>query len=114
MKPSLLSTLAIATFILEAGMLTYSCFAVTALRIRVSMSAIGSVMFKACVSSFSRAHPLQVLSGRTAAYSPALPTRLLNSRQLSAQRHLPEIDPAQAEIPDVCSRPPTHLAAVLR
>src|SRR5437762_9145148 len=114
MKPSLRSTSAIESFIFDAGMFTYSCFAVTALRIRVSMSAIGSVMFKACVSSFSRAHPLQVLSGRTAIRDPALPARLLHSGQLSAKRHLPVADPAQREITDVRPRPSAQLAAVLR
>src|SRR5438128_7123467 len=114
MKPSLRSTSAIESFIFDAGMFTYSCFAVTALRIRVSMSAIGSVMFKACVSSFSRAHPMQVLSGRTANCDPALPTRLLHARQLSAQGHLPEADPAQSEITDIRSRPTAELATVLR
>src|SRR5438105_6195591 len=113
MKPSLRSTSAIESFIFDAGMFTYSCFAVTALRIRVSMSAIGSVMFKACVSSFSRAHPLQVLSGRTAICDPALPARLLHSGQLSLKRHPPEADPAQREIADVGARPPAHFAAVL-
>src|SRR6266487_812282 len=114
MKPSLRSTSAIETFIFDAGMFTYSCFAVTALRMRVSMSAIGSVMFKGCVSLFSRAHPLQVLSGMTAICDPALPTRFLHSGQLSTKRHLPEADPAQREIADVRSRPSAYLAPVLR
>src|SRR5438270_5601917 len=44
----------------------------------------------------------------------ALPARFLHSRQLSAQRHLTEADPAQREITDVRPRPPAQLAAVLR
>ena len=44
MKPSSLRTLAIATLILDDGISTLSCFADTPLRIRVSMSAIGSVI----------------------------------------------------------------------
>src|SRR5574338_1245521 len=114
MNPSLRRTSAIATFIFEAGMLTYSCFAVTALRIRVSMSAIGSVMFKAFASSFSRALPGWELRDGAARGAPALPARLLDARQLPLQGELTEADPAQREVPDVRARPAAELAAVLR
>ena len=44
MKPSSLRTFAIASLIFEDGISTLSCFADTALRIRVSISAMGSVI----------------------------------------------------------------------
>src|SRR6185437_903929 len=114
MNPSLLSTSAIASFIFEAGMLTYSCFAVTALRIRVSISAIGSVMFKASASSFSRALAVRRTSGWGRRNDPpGLPTRLLHARQLSLKREPAEADPAQREVTDVRARPAAELAAVL-
>src|SRR5579883_2998066 len=45
MYPSSFNTRAIASFIFEAGIETRVCRAATALRIRVSISAMGSVMF---------------------------------------------------------------------
>ena len=44
MKPSFNKISAIAVFILEAGISTVSCFAIFALRILVSISAIGSLI----------------------------------------------------------------------
>src|SRR5699024_1990702 len=68
--PSFTRMSAIATFILEAGTSTVSCFAVFALRILVSISAIGSlivifnfllmewfILFPDCGYPFSRSSP---------------------------------------------------------
>src|SRR5688500_8800582 len=91
MKPSSLSTLAIATLILEDGMRTVSCLAETPLRIRVSMSAMGSdiVMF-----------------------APSLPAGLRHAGDLSLQRELTEANAAHREHADVATRPAAQPAAV--
>src|SRR3972149_3619971 len=91
MKPSSFSTLAMATLILEEGMTTRSCRAETALRIRVSMSAMGSV---------------------TATTTPPLPTRLRYAGDLPLQRQVAEADATQREGAHVAARPAAQLAAV--
>src|SRR3970040_1225664 len=91
MKPSSLSTFAIATFIFEAGIETLSCLEDTPLRMRVTMSAIGSVTFNAA--------------------PPPLPARLGHARYLPLERHVPEADAAHAEHTDVAARPAAESAA---
>src|ERR671918_614983 len=83
---------AISTFIVESGMSTRRCFDPQALRIRVSMSAIGSVM-------------LMVVS-----LSPA---RLGDARDQPVQRQLAEADTADAELPNECARPAAALTAIV-
>src|SRR5688572_17286389 len=83
---------AISTFIVESGMSTRRCFDPQALRMRVNMSAIGSVM-------------LMVVS-----LSPA---RLRDARDQPVQRQLTEADAADAELPNECARPAAALAAVV-
>src|SRR6478672_4794930 len=90
MKPSSLRTFAIATLIFEDGMSTLSCFAETALRIRVSISAMGSV--------------IDTIS--------LLPARLRDAGDLTLERQLAEANAAQREVADVASRPAAQLAAV--
>src|SRR5690348_1734730 len=79
------------TFILEDGISTWVWRACRPLRIRVSMSAIGSLMF--------------ILS--------PLPAGLHHARQLAARRALAEADAAQAELPDERPRAPAQEAAVV-
>src|SRR6266480_6992874 len=62
----------------EPGIITVSCMATLALRIRVSMSAIGSTMVIVAV----------LLS----------PARLGHARDLAVVHHLPKTDPAQPEL----------------
>jgi hypothetical protein len=77
----------------EAGTSTFGWRAPKALRIRVSMSAIGSD-----VTFFS---------------SPfRLPTGFYDSGDLASQSELAETDPAEMEFPDVSSRAATSKAAV--
>src|SRR5881275_369526 len=61
------------------------------LRIRVSMSEIGSVM--------------------TPTYKPPLPARLDHARNLAPVRQLPQTDPAQTELPKHRPRSPAAQAA---
>jgi len=51
MKPSSVRIRAISRFTLDEGSVTSRCRAALALRMRVSMSAIGSVLFISCSSS---------------------------------------------------------------
>src|SRR5688500_9058243 len=91
MKPSSLRTLAIAILILEVGIDTESCFAVTALLSRVSMSAIGSVISR----------------------TSELPARLRDAWDLALERQLAEADPAHREHTHEAARPAAEPAAVL-
>src|SRR3954471_10509043 len=68
-----------ASFSLEDGMRTVSCIATLALRMRVSMSAIGSVIV-------------------IAASPPASPTGLRHAGQLAGVRQLAHADAAQPEV----------------
>src|SRR5688572_9262896 len=85
---------AISTFSLDEGMSTLGSLARTPLRIRVIMSATGSVMFIAS--------------------SPALlPARLDHAGNLPGQRQLAEADAAHLELPQIAARPPAAAAAVV-
>src|ERR1051326_1210712 len=63
-----------------------------ALRMRVSMSAMGSLMVMACSS----------------------PARLGDARDLTGQRQLAEANAAQGEAPNECARAATEPAAAVR
>src|SRR5215467_4389976 len=88
MYPSSLRRRAISTFILQLGMVACSCSALLALRMRVSMSAIGSV------STVS-----------------LLPARLRHARDRALVRELPEADPAEAELAEDRARAAAPVAA---
>src|SRR6185437_16516996 len=74
-------------------MSTNSWCAVDALRIRVSMSATGSVIYM-----------LLLLND--------LPTRLHNAWQLPSKRHLPKANPTQSELSDEGPWAPTNVTAI--
>src|SRR5438094_5715142 len=86
---------AMSALMRDAGMSTRVCFAVTALRIRVSMSAIGSVI----------SEPLNLVIDQ-------LPTALRHSRNVSLKRELAEAESAQRELAHVGARPAAQAAAV--
>src|SRR5574342_612010 len=96
MKPSSFNSSAIRTFSFDAGMSTFSCSARLPLRIRVNMSAIGSVTV-AIRHSLSR--------------PAASPGGLHDARNLAPQRQPAEAEPAELELPDVAPRPPAQPAA---
>src|SRR5207248_7451112 len=80
-----------ASFSFEEGMRTVSCIATFPLRMRVSMSAMGSVI---------------VIEAR----SPS-PAGLGDARHLAAVHHLPKTDPTQPELAIDRARPATPPAA---
>src|SRR5688500_6746400 len=82
MYPSSLRTRAISSFMREVGISAVSCIALLALRIRVSMSAIGSV-------SISR----------------SLPTALRHAGDGALMRQRAQADPAEAELLEDGARP---------
>src|SRR5438045_6808424 len=84
--------LTISSFSLDPGVSTCAWPARDALRIRVSRSAIGSVI---------------------ALIRSPLPTTLRDPGDEAPERHLPETDPAQAELPEVPARAPADVAAVV-
>src|SRR5579875_3049218 len=88
MYPSSLSMRAISTFIFELGIVTRSCSALLALRMRVSMSAIGSV------STVS-----------------LLPARLRHAGDRALVRELAQADAAQAELAEDRARTAAPVAA---
>src|SRR5262245_52292095 len=78
-----------ATFCFEEGMTTWSCMATLALRIRVSMSAMGSVIVIVALLS---------------------PARLGDAGDLPGVGHVAQADPAQAEGAVDAARPATPAA----
>src|SRR4051794_34700266 len=82
-----------ASFNLEEGMRTSSWNATLALRSRVSMSAIGSVIVTV---------------------RPPLPTGLGHARHLAGVHHLAQADAAQPELAEHGAGPPAALAAGVR
>src|SRR4051794_29162499 len=89
MKPSSLRILAMASLVREAGTMTSSWRARLALRMRVSMSAMGSEMFI------------------------CLPARLGHARQLAHEGVLAEADAAQRETAHEPARTAADHAAVV-
>src|SRR4051812_47642232 len=79
-----------ASFTFELGMRTSSCIATLALRIRVSMSAIGSVMVMR---------------------RPPSPAGLVDAGDLAGVNHVPKTDAAQLELAVHRVRAATALAA---
>src|SRR5436190_13223834 len=78
------------TLSLEQGMLVSTCPTIWALRMRVSMSAIGSLI---------------LIAG-------SLPARLDHARHLAVQRELAQLDAPEAEFLVHAARPPGQRAAV--
>src|SRR5437899_9857978 len=74
----------------EYGISQLACRARDALRMRVSMSAMGSVMLM------------------------ALPARLRDARDFAGERQLAEANPAQREAANERARPSADLAAIVR
>src|SRR5919109_5638392 len=89
MKPSAFSTRAMSALMREFGTATVSWRATWALRMRVSMSAIGSEMF---MDRY------------------LLPARLDDARELAVQGQPAEADAAEAELPDEGARTPAEVA----
>src|SRR5215470_15427557 len=92
MYPSFLRIAAIACFIFECGISTRGWRERTAFRIRVSMSAIGSIM----------------VSSRP----PGLPAGFRDARDHSLKRQVAEADPADLELAQKAPRPSAPPAAV--
>src|SRR5262245_10846897 len=90
MNPSVLRISATRTLSFEDGMSTFSCSARLALRMRVSMSAIGSLLMAAS------------------------PARLDHAGHLALEGVLPEAQAAHLELPEIAARTPAQLAAVIR
>src|SRR5438876_1201635 len=98
---------AISTFSFETGMSTRRCFAPQALRMRVSISAIGSVMLIKSVSSFYRIP----LPGRVEL--KWLPARLAYTRDVTRERKISETDSADAELSQERARSSAPAAAIV-
>src|SRR5919202_5404720 len=92
MKPSSCKIRAMLSFIFECGMSTLAWRRLIALRMRVNISAMGSVILMA---------------------QRSLPARLHNARQLAPQRPFAQADAAQAKFAIDGPWTPTNLAAVV-
>src|SRR5207249_7461931 len=88
MKPSSFRSSATRSLSFEAGMSTFSCSARLALRIRVSMSAIGSLRM-------------------------GLPARLHDAGHLALERQLAEAQTTHLELPEIAARAAAELAPVV-
>src|SRR6476661_2962284 len=107
---------AISVFIFDTGMSTRRCFDPQALRIRVSMSAIGSVMLMS--DSLVLSYPvgrggLIVKYLQLTAVSCQLPAGLSHARDHPEQCQLAEADAAEAEAAQEGARAPAPTAAVV-
>src|SRR6476659_2798727 len=107
---------AISVFIFDTGMSTRRCFDPQALRIRVSMSAIGSVMLMS--DSLVLSYPegrggLNVKYLQLTAGSCQLPARLPHARDHPEQRQLAEADAAEAEAAQEGARAPAATTPVV-
>src|SRR5918997_6328256 len=93
---------------LECGITTLSWYAALALRRRVSMSAIGSVIVMV-TSSLSRrgSQPVSLPGLRRR----GLPGGLVDAGQLAAVRHLADAHPAEPELAEHRARAAAPLAA---
>src|SRR3954464_7438221 len=89
---------AISAFSRDAGMSTRVPLAVTALRIRDSISAIGSV--------------ISLRSQLSAISSQLLPAALRHAGHVAVKRELAETETAQRELPHVGAGTPAQAAAV--
>src|SRR5512135_933421 len=110
MYPSFWRMRAISTFSFDAGMSTRGRLAPTALRIRVSMSAIGSVIAREpCRSPGWSACANSSGCGRSDSRSP---TALDDPGDVPLERQLAEAQPAQRELADVAAGAAAQPAAV--
>src|ERR1051325_9316151 len=97
-------SLAISVFIFDTGMSTRRCFDPHALRIRVNMSAIGSVMLM--VAPISSRFLADVEESFVApGPRPSLPTRFPHTGNHPLQGQLPETNAKQPEAAQKGSRP---------
>src|SRR5215210_631408 len=105
--------LAISTFSFDTGISTRRCFAPQALRMRVSISAIGSVMLIKSISSFYRIPTKSAVRRLRRVKMNGLPARLADARDVSRQRHLTETDSADAELAQQRARSSAAPAAIV-
>src|SRR5579859_234831 len=131
MKPSAFRMRATSIFTRLDGISTFSCRALEAFRIRVSMSPTGSFTATprgrrafGTITRRGRGASPSARSGRGACGSGVVvvvvsvvmslsPTRLRHAGELADERALAEADPAQAELAHVAARATAHLAAVV-
>src|SRR5437763_12505323 len=109
---------AISAFSRDPGMSTRVCLALTAFRIRVSMSEIGSVISSAFGSQLSsrtlgstRRRPPRWQTRRRSRRS-RLPAALRHAGDVALQGELAEAQTAQRELPHVAARPSAQAAAI--
>src|SRR5687768_5607973 len=96
-------------------MSTRACFACVAFRMRVSMSAIGSVIFLNPVGCWFLVSGCWSVAHRHAAATkpqPRLPAALDHSSDFAVERQLAEAEAAQGELAHVGARAPAELAAI--
>src|SRR3954468_5314009 len=84
--------------IFEKGIVTLSWYAWLALRRRVNMSAIGSVIVMGVRQPFSPGFPRSRAYGEAVVQKVGLPGSLRDARELTAVRHVPHANPAEAEL----------------
>src|SRR5688572_25340216 len=104
MYPSSSRILAISTFSFDAGTSTRGCFAMTALRRRVSISAIGSVISRVlCSFTVNRLRSTVFFYHLPASQLPTsqLPTRFRHARDVALQCQLPEAEATQRELAQI-------------
>src|SRR5437899_10226986 len=102
---------AISALMRDAGMSTRVCLAITALRIRASMSAIGSVITPNPQTQLGIWRISELVNSPVHRFANS-PTTLGHSRDVAFQRQLAEAQAAQRELAHVGPRPSAQMAPV--
>src|SRR6185503_17830774 len=109
---------AISAFSLLAGMSTRACLADTALRMRASMSEIGSVIFVVSLLNPKSQHPQSQIPATSQIVGiwrfglRDLPAALRHARHVALERQLAETEPAHRELAHVGAWASAEAAAV--
>src|SRR5438105_11268832 len=104
---------AISTFSFETGISTRRCFAPQALRMRVSISAIGSVMLIKSISSSYRIPSDLSSQFAGTCRNEWLPARLAHAGDVARQRQVSETNSADAELPQERARSSAPLTTIV-
>src|SRR5437868_2524977 len=116
MKPSSFKMRAISSLMFETGTSTFWCLAAYALRMRVSISAIGSVITSPESVTSDQLPVASELQLRTDNWSLAtryLPTRLRHAGNVAFERQPAEADAAERELAQIAFAASATPAAVM-
>src|SRR5690242_2596399 len=114
MNPSSFKMRAISSLMFETGTSTFGCLAAYALRMRVSISAIGSVITSPEISCQLPVFSCQLeRTGNRQLVTSNLPARLRHAGNVAFERQPAETDAAQRKLAQVAATATATAAAVM-